>query len=106
MLRFTFKKRADFRDVNRAFRDFDQAVDEAVDTVGQDSVEYAKASGEYHDVTGNLRASNEYEVVNHGLRLVNTAEYASDVEARGENVLGYAALYAEGMLKQQFEGQP
>lgn len=71
--------------------------------VGQEFVEDAVNEGNYHDVTGHLRASNYYEVHEDGLELGNKADYASKVEARGLEVCSTFALRAEAKLKEIFE---
>lgn len=81
--------------------EFKQGVASALDRVGQEAVEIAKESTAYHDVTGNLRASNSYQADENGLTLLNTADYASEVEARTGNVLADAVLYAKNTLEAQ-----
>ena len=71
--------------------------------VGEEAVEYAKENGTYHDVTGNLRRSNEYKVSESGLTIYNTASYAESVEQRGYDVISGGALFAEKRLKEEFE---
>ena len=71
--------------------------------VGEEAVEYAKENGTYHDVTGNLRRSNDYKVSESGLTIYNTASYAESVEQRGYDVISGAALFAEKRLKEEFE---
>lgn len=77
----------------------DSKIRGRLDEVGKRAVEIAKETGTYHDVTGRLRSSNKYRVVDgRDLVLYNDAPYAEDVEARGEVVLTTAALEAERML--------
>lgn len=77
----------------------DSKIRGRLDEVGNRAVEIAKETGTYHDVTGRLRSSNKFRVVNgRDLVLCNDAPYAEDVEARGEVVLTTAALEAERML--------
>lgn len=77
----------------------DSKIRGRLDEVGKKAVEIAKETGTYHDVTGRLRSSNKFRVVNgRDLVLYNDAPYAEDVEARGEIVLTTAALEAERML--------
>lgn len=71
--------------------------------VGEEYVQEAQQEGNYHDVTGHLRASNFYDVEDDGLELGNTADYASKVEARGYEVSSTFALRAEAKLKEKFE---
>ena len=92
-----------FDDVESAFQEYERQVLNAMDKVGREAVEYARERGTYHDVTGNLRRSNEYQVSQEGLTLRNDASYAESVEQRGYDVLSGAALYAEKRLKEEFE---
>lgn len=101
MPKFTVKY--DFSDVATALNQFQSDVVAQIDKVGKEAVDYAVANGNYHDCTGNLRRSNKYTADAGGLELTNTAEYASNVEARGYDVIGGAALYAEQQLKEIFE---
>lgn len=71
--------------------------------VGEEFVEEAVSEGNYHDVTGHLRASNYYHVGEDGLELGNSADYASVVEARGYEVCSTFALRALSKLKEIFE---
>jgi hypothetical protein len=80
-----------------------QKVIETEQRIGEEAVNYAIEHGNYHDVTGRLRASNRYKATESGLTLYNEAPYASDVESRGKDVLSGAALYAEDLLKRECE---
>lgn len=100
MARFTFERTG--WDFSEAWEDFLAQVDSAVAKVGEVAVDYARENGQYRDVTGRLRRSNRFSVENHGLTLENTAPYAADVEARGLDVIGGAALFACGELKKAF----
>lgn len=93
----------DFSDVEDVFDQFNQELKETMTDAGEMAVQYAKDHGDYQDQTGNLRRSNEYEVVEDGLILKNEAEYASYVEAKEFDVLGGAALEAEKFLKEKTE---
>lgn len=93
--------KSDFSDVDGFFSAAMGEVRSKVEGIGRDSVAYAVANGDYQNVTGHLRRSNRYEADEQGLRLVNDAEYASDVESRGYEVLSGAALYAESRLKEE-----
>lgn len=66
--------------------------------VGEEAVEVAKKTGDYHDVTGRLRASNKYKATPDELLIYNDAPYAKEVEARGKIVLSSAILWAEAEL--------
>lgn len=92
-----------FSDIESAFSRFDSAVRTQMAKVGKVAVDYAVQNGDYRDVSGRLRKSNRAEVVGRNLRIYNEAEYAADVEARGQDVIGNAALYAEQRLKEIFE---
>lgn len=93
----------DFTGVRKSFASFDAEVKLAMDSVGREAVDYAVENGDYHDVTGRLRRSNEYSVDGAKLTISNSAPYAADVEARGNDVVGGAALYSEKRLKEIFE---
>ena len=66
--------------------------------VGRDAVAYAKAHGQYNDVTGNLRRSNHHKATADQLILENTADYATDVESRGKDVLTGAINRLRGTI--------
>lgn len=85
-------------EIDARFATFRKEVAAEFDRVGQEAVEIAKASTAYHDVTGHLRASNEYEAHETELIIRNTADYASQVEARCGNVTADAVLYAKNAL--------
>lgn len=97
-------KKVDFSDVDDFFRKGVEEVEREMHRVGRKAVSYAKATGDYEDHTGHLRASNTYEVNANGLTVGNTAEYASFVESKGFTVVSAAALFAEQQLKKTFEG--
>lgn len=93
----------DFSDVDQFFQDGEWEVQKKMIDVGDESVKYAEENGDYQDHTLNLRTSNEYNVDESGLTLENKAEYASNVESKGYDVLSSAALHAEKRLKEEFE---
>lgn len=97
-------KKTDFSDVDKFFKDGVREVMGEMTKVGRKAVSYAKATGDYEDHTGHLRASNTFEVDESGLHIGNNAEYASYVEAKGFTVVSAAALFAEQQLKKTFEG--
>ncbi len=78
-------------------------VKEKQTEIGEKAVLFAKKNGNYRDRTGNLRHSNESEVLEDGLGIFNSADYASQVESRGYEVISSAALYAENECKKEFE---
>ena len=94
---------SDFSDVDQFFNDGEWEVEKAMIDIGDDSVKDAKANHTYQNRTGNLEASNGYDVDKDGLTLENTADYASYVEAKGFDVLSGPALRAEKKLKEIFE---
>ena len=95
--------KASIEGIDDFFSEFEREMLQAMSSVGEEAVEYAKEHGTYHDVTGNLRRSNRYEASKEGLRIYNTASYAESVEQRGHDVISGAALYAEKRLKEEFE---
>ena len=94
---------SDFSDVDQFFDDGEWEVEKSMIDVGDESVKDAKANHTYQNRTGNLEASNTYDVDEDGLTLENTADYASYVEAKGFEVLSGSALRAEKKLKEMFE---
>jgi DNA-binding transcriptional MerR regulator len=76
-------------------KELEDEIDRVVDSVGQESVGYAVEHGTYQNRTYKLRSSNKYKVEPDGLLLYNDAEYASNVEQKGYDVLSGAALFAE-----------
>lgn len=93
----------DFSDVDKFFEEGMKEVAKEMDEVGRKAVSYAKATGNYQDVTGRLRASNTYSVSAEGLEIGNNAPYASDVESKGYEVCASAALFAQEQLRKRFE---
>lgn len=93
----------DFSDVSSAFSRFGSQVRKKMEQVGDAAVEYAIKNGNYPDRTGYLRSRNQAKVADSKLQVFNDADYASDVEARGYDVISGAALYAEQQLKKIFE---
>ena len=94
---------SDFSDVDQFFDDGEWEVEKAMIDVGEAAVKDAKANHTYQNRTGNLEASNNFDVDKDGLTLENTADYASYVEAKGFDVLSGPALRAEKKLKEIFE---
>jgi len=93
----------DFSEIEREIEAYEENVLKQMEKRAKEAIEVAKETGTYRDVTGRLRASNDYVVDDDGVTLVNTAPYAKDVEARGEVVLSSAVLYLEKKLKEDFE---
>ena len=94
---------SDFSDVDKFFDDGEWEVEKTMIDVGDEAVKDAKANHTYQNRTGNLEASNGYDVDKDGMTLENTADYASYVEAKGFDVLSGPALRAEKKLKEMFE---
>lgn len=94
---------SEFTGIESFMEELEEEIKEVMDAVGREAVEYAKEHGSYQDRTGNLRRSNKYKVEHDGLLLQNDAEYASNVEQKGYDVLSGAALFAEKRLKKEFE---
>lgn len=96
--------RFDFSDVRSAMSRFHRDMRKQVERVGQETVDYAVEHGDYHDVTGETRASNRYKVdANNNLTIYNECDHAAELEANGKDVIGNAALFAEQRLKEIFE---
>ena len=93
----------DFSDVDQFLEQWKWEVEKKMIDVGAEAVQYAEDNGNYQDHTLTLRTSNDYDVGESGLTLKNEAEYASFVESKGYDVLSGAALYAEKLLKEEFE---
>ena len=93
----------EYTDLDAFIKEMEDEIDRVVDSVGQESVEYAVEHGSYQNRTYKLRSSNKYKVEPDGLLLQNDADYASDVEQKGYDVLSGAALFAEKRLKEEFE---
>ena len=99
MRQSSFSLKADFSDVDDFLKECRKERLRQLRRIGEEAVRHAKENGDYHDVTGRLRASNRYEVSDKGLKLVNDAPYAADVEARGKDVLAGAYVYARQRIK-------
>ncbi len=87
-------------------KDFQEGVNNVrnvLEQVGQEAVEDARATGNYHNRTGHLRRSNYYKVTvtddRAELEIGNSASYAGDMESRGFEVVTGAALRAYNKLK-------
>ena len=75
------------KDIERFFADGRKEVKALFDDLGRRAVEKNVLEGDYNNVTWNLRNSNYYEADEDELVLGNSAEYASEVESRGRNVI-------------------
>lgn len=92
--------------VAKAFAQFRQEIEDETQDIltqlGQEAVQYAKENGQYHNVTGRLRASNKYEVKGTTLRVYNDCPYCEEVEARGQDVITDAIIITEQKAKEIF----
>ena len=75
------------REIEQFFADGRQEVKRFLSDLGQRAVEANIREGDYRNRTWNLRRSNYYEADEDGLVLGNSADYASEVESRGYNVV-------------------
>lgn len=91
----------DFSDIASFINEAENEIEDKLERVGEEAVAYAKEHGSYQNRTGNLRRSNKYRVDEEGLTLYNDADYASEVEQRGYEVLSGAILYAEKRIKEE-----
>lgn len=91
----------DFSDIDAYLNEAENEIENKLAKVGAEAVDYAKEHGSYQNRTGNLRRSNKYKVDKEGLTLYNDADYASDVEQRGYEVLSGAILFAEKKIKEE-----
>lgn len=107
MVNFGFE--FDFSDTEGFFSEGTWEVEKKMIDAGEDGVRYAEENGNYQDHTLKLRTSNGYDVDETGLVLTNNAKsekgysYASDVESKGYEVLGGAALFVCNKLKEELE---
>lgn len=95
--------RFDDDDIEAFFREAENEVVSTLEDIGKEAVQYAVDNGTYHDVTGNLRRSNKYKANKDGLMIYNDADYATNVEQKGYDVISGAILFAEKRLKEEFE---
>jgi hypothetical protein len=93
--------RIDFSDVDRFIKQGMDEVKAVERETGDAFVLDAVGSGSYQDRTGNLRRSNMYEVDDDGVAFMNTAEYASFVEAKGFRVIKTSVLRAHKKLTER-----
>lgn len=105
MAGISIKAKADLADVYEQINKMSQTVKEECELTGKNAVDYAKQNHTYKNRTGTLERSNRYEADDTGLTLINDAispqghYYASNVEARGYDVLSAAALKAQNELQ-------
>ena len=74
-------------EIERFFTEGRQEVRRFFEDLGQRAVDANVADGDYQNRTYNLRRSNFYEATEDELILGNRAEYASEVESKGYNVI-------------------
>ena len=74
-------------EIERFFAEGRSEVKAFFEDLGQRAVEANISEGDYQNRTGNLRRSNYYEATEDELVLGNSADYASEVESRGFNVI-------------------
>lgn len=84
--------RFDFRDVDSQLAGVRERVKQVFSSEAALAIEDAKQSGNYRNRTGRLRSSNRYEATSDKVVLINDAEYASNVEAKGYEVLSGSFL--------------
>ena len=75
------------REIEKFFSDARREVKEYLEDLGQRAEEANIREGDYQNRTGNLRRSNYHEADEDGLTLGNSADYASEVESKGYNVI-------------------
>ncbi len=75
------------REIEKFFADGRREVREYLDDLGQRAEDANVAEGDYKDHTYHLRRSNYHEATEDELILGNRAEYASEVESKGYNVI-------------------
>lgn len=75
------------REIEQFFADAKREVKDYLEDLGQRAEEANIRDGDYQNRTGNLRRSNYHEADEDGLTLGNRADYASEVESKGYNVI-------------------
>jgi len=75
------------REIEYFFTEAKREVKEYLEDLGQRAEEANIREGDYQNRTGNLRRSNYHEADEDGLTLGNRADYASEVESKGYNVI-------------------
>ena len=74
-------------EIEKFFTEAKREVKEYLEDLGQRAEEANIREGDYQNRTGNLRRSNYHEADEDGLTLGNRADYASEVESKGYNVI-------------------
>ena len=75
------------REIEHFFTEAKREVKEYLEDLGQRAEEANIREGDYQNRTYNLRRSNYHEADEDGLTLGNRADYASEVESKGYNVI-------------------
>ena len=75
------------REIEQFFTEAKREVKEYLEDLGQRAEEANIREGDYQNRSGNLRRSNYHEADEDGLTLGNRADYASEVESKGYNVI-------------------
>lgn len=75
------------REIEHFFTEAKHEVKEYLEDLGRRAEEANIREGDYQNRTGNLRRSNYHEADEDGLTLGNRADYASEVESKGYNVI-------------------
>lgn len=75
------------REIEHFFTEAKHEVKEYLEDLGRRAEEANIREGDYQNRTGNLRRSNYHEADEDGLILGNRADYASEVESKGYNVI-------------------
>lgn len=79
--------------MREAFAEIREEMRQHLGSLGREAVAYAKENATFNDVTGSLRSSYSYDADGDTLTVSNTADYASEVEARGKDVLSGTENY-------------
>lgn len=74
-------------EIEKFFADARREVKEYFEDLGQRARNKNMSEGDYQDHTRHLRQSNYYKATEDELILGNSAEYASNVESKGYNVI-------------------
>ena len=74
-------------EIEKFFTEAKREVKEYLEDLGQRAEEANIREGDYQNRSGNLRRSNYHEADEDGLTLGNRADYASEVESKGYNVI-------------------
>lgn len=95
------KARYNFEDVEDFISKGKAQVADMLEKIASEGEALNRASTGYHDVTGNLRASNWHTSSPDGIELGNSAPYASDVQRRG-NVVADGITLVAARIREEF----